>query len=1396
MASIIQPGIQIQQTLATVTPTIYSPTFPACIVGPCYQIVEIQAASGAVNASANLTLPPIIINTAGVAASTYAVGGLSVTVDVSGTVRTYTFGGAAAAVLPIATVVSKLNEGFASYLVWDYIGNRIRVRTVGTGATATMMFTTAGTAHSVLGFLEFENLKYYGSGDYDSNPIAFPYKSLPDPRGIIDYLVFDDDDIDIARVWAGVPILLSSESCINRNRYQRLGVVADGGNGAGKAAKTYSSQGGREFYFLSGHVRDVGDTVNLVGAQPLWNATPLTGNKVDLNAVPNNQLLHPVADGTSTTNQLQQTGRHAYVDVQLSDDGVTTTASYHFEAHGFQAWLEDQTLNPGQARYVFGNEVYVSFTSPDLDGAGDPVLADGVISAGDQLDSITVNGGGGFVVAHENRYVFLEAGTDGGPVTYDTWYIIDSTAAGTATLTDLAGGAVVLTAATSINFTISSGLFTLPNVAAPVNAAGEVHIAIEYCPGVAADWDVTPSFVQAAALHTALGANTNVEPWLGASTTVGASTISYLSGATTALLADQLDGKTYYMSFGADPSDLDTTATGFPTITGESPLTAGTLAAIEGKTLTMRINGGVTASHTFTAVDTGGLVAFVAALNTNLASVLAGAAVTPFSDRPISDWCTGTEYYSGGTASVNGATLTITGVSDAVFTAAGTDHNTAQMSVLLYGTGIPGGTKGAIVPITAGGANCASTGGTATINLSQAVTSGAVSCSYKLLVNSASTVVRLTMDTATSVGGYVGYDCSVEFGGNAVDYVFKAPYSSSTTPFTGIFRGPPTVVQAGDKLYNNAAYLGTVATIADHVWVDPVTNTTHTASGAYLNTAEATISASTSLGAWYITSENITYSAATSGLTASGKPLPEVWFDTTNQIIYLKGGLNRDGGGVEYSNSSASLAAGYTALRKDITVSGASPAPQVFSTYSELNTLLGPVDSRNPLALGTYIAMLNAPNIQVKAFGVDAVSANQPWGTSAAYATALDYLQSADVYAIVCLSNSPAVHELANAHVTAMADPTTGKSERVTYFCEDQPSEQVPTTAGSAPATDAPTITMGSSFELTIDPSTGFNIAAALTGKTDATGAAVPILGACTIANGLYITRAGDPFKYSVSEIKAGNVLECRVTGFSPGSGPGTAGNDDNFYGTADPGSTADSPTWDVDGETVTLFIRQAALVTTTSTGRGQLAAALAAKAGNYDYRRTRFVQPAAATYLEAGVSTSIHGLYACAALAGLNSSTAPQQSFTGLTLAGIESVSGSWDLLSANDMDTAAGGGVWWLFQADQYSAVETRHQLTTDVASIQVREASITHVLDYITKRLRVTMDGLAGNKNLTPNFLDYIGIMVNTITKSLVGTVVAQIQVTNIYIDPLAVDTLYVDLSVTPYYPANQIKVTLVV
>ena len=59
-----------------------------------------------------------------------------------------------------------------------------------------------------------------------------------------------------------------------------------------------------------------------------------------------------------------------------------------------------------------------------------------------------------------------------------------------------------------------------------------------------------------------------------------------------------------------------------------------------------------------------------------------------------------------------------------------------------------------------------------------------------------------------------------------------------------------------------------------------------------------------------------------------------------------------------------------------------------------------PISEENPLGLATFLCMLNAPNLEVKALGIDEVTAGAPNGSLIAYTRAAAMLESEEVYAI------------------------------------------------------------------------------------------------------------------------------------------------------------------------------------------------------------------------------------------------------------------------------------------------------------------------------------------------------------------------------------------------------------
>lgn len=1369
MPSIKKPGLEVIQEIRTRTPTFFRSTFPPAVIGPCYQIIDATTSTGALNTSAVLSLPAMVTGTA--TGATFAVGAMRVRCKVNGANDIeYLLPGTAGQALPIATVVSKLNEGFAGYLVFSSVSNYLRVRTVATGDSASLQFLapSASSAHTILGFVSIQGLLYTGTGDYDNHPFLFPYLSLPDTRGIINYLTFAGDDITIYRVQAGSPIALNEDSCINWSRQNRVDQYYSATNG-GAAPTALITEQDPTWYFERGHVYDSQASPILTSSVASTKST-LTGHQLSTGARPLNAYLYPDPTGTgSTTDRVRAIGRHAYADIQLGYTGAEDY--YHFEAHGLQLWAADSSVTPGLARGSSGNLLHMKFAKPTA------YADDGATTVAVAGTATLTSAGYGTFAGDIGKYIYIY------DLSLDTYYgefLITGVGAGPGFAAEFADPLGVIPSEAGVSWCISETAGTKLPSFATTNSGSTVLCTCTYATTATQGLNTLTQFDTQFSIAGQTHCN-----YFGPDVSV-----SYLNASATGTSRMQhgLDTKDYYLMFGADPPNFGTVSNThtYAQCIGEAPMNATALAALAGKELTVRINGGPVSSYTLLAGDVNNTTTLMTALNT----AFDGGGTPIFTvEAPVG---LGPEYcYDTGSVANAGADTAITGAT-VDFATIGVS---ALMKVWISGASVSGGTRGVMYNISS------VSGGVITLANVNLGTIASVNIKVLAPDNTAHKVVKAILHADNSTEAYAGVDSSIEFGGTARDLLFKSPYSSSTTDYSIIFRGDPLPLAAGDQLYENGTLIGTVDSLINHTWDMGLAlgTKTHTNSIIKLSSAGATVN--TPLLTWYITSNGI-LSTETGTYTGTGdKPLPEVVFSDTLGTIWLKAGLARNSDGIEVAgNVTMTLLAAYSALRRDITALGANPLVQIINSYDELSTQLGPISPSNPLALGVYFAQLNATfgesSIQVKCLGVDEVSTNMPYGTVGAYTRALVLFQSARAYGMSVMTHSDAIHDLLQAHITTMSS-ASGRSERVGYICQTQPTERAPTLCGSDTTAAIQNLdAVGGTFEVVIDPTTGFTITAALTGKTTADGSSVTTFGSVSIPEGVFIRRSGDSFRYSVSEIKAGNILKCRSTGFAPGYGPSTSGNDDLYWSTAVPGDDDDHATWDVDGEVVSLYIRQAAIDMTTSTGKSQAITAMTTAAQSFADRRMRFVQPDTAVYQYSGVSTTIPGFYMTAALAGRTAARPPQESFTKGTIAGIDAVQGSWDAFSEEMMDEGAGGGIWWMTQVNEDGAVYTRHQLTTDVSSYTTKEASVTHALDYISERVRLMLAGIGGKYNLTPNFLAYLSMVVNTICSSMTGTVVQSCLPGDIAIDETEPDAVNIVLNVRPWSIGNYIRVRIVV
>ena len=131
--------------------------------------------------------------------------------------------------------------------------------------------------------------------------------------------------------------------------------------------------------------------------------------------------------------------------------------------------------------------------------------------------------------------------------------------------------------------------------------------------------------------------------------------------------------------------------------------------------------------------------------------------------------------------------------------------------------------------------------------------------------------------------------------------------------------------------------------------------------------------------------------------------------------------------------------------------------------------------------------------------------------------------------------------------------------------------------------------------------------------------------------------------------------------------------------------------------------------------------------------------------------------------------------------------------LYSEQELDIIAGGGVA-IFKADQEGfPLYMRHQLTTDVSSLEVQEESIGTVLDLVQMLARKRLSKYLGNRNIDDLLVNEIATISDGMKRFLIDEVgaVQDFKIITIARNPLRKDGIILEVQVTPFYPLNEIK-----
>ena len=559
--------------------------------------------------------------------------------------------------------------------------------------------------------------------------------------------------------------------------------------------------------------------------------------------------------------------------------------------------------------------------------------------------------------------------------------------------------------------------------------------------------------------------------------------------------------------------------------------------------------------------------------------------------------------------------------------------------------------------------------------------------------------------------------------------------------------GLPYLPKPGDELWIDGAFYANIATVT------PGTVVT-------LLRIDRQVAISTDVGRYfYIVAKNL------DNVTV-GWPKADLQIDLAGNVL-LKHNQFRDYTGARIV-AYAPVYMMYNAIREDVTCLAASPGLLRFDSTTQLETQIPPLTVDNPLGLGCFYALVNAPGVQITALGVDAISADAPYGTVEAFTRAAEYLEAFEVYAIAPLTHDDTVGEVFSTHVTFMSGYEQ-KGERIVLLNPTTPTRALDTLVGSGTVGDALTT-------LTFDTKI-VNLSTLLN------AAGVNPIGTIATTSGVYLDIASDALHYSIASI-SGSVVTIRIT-FS-----GTD-NIDLFY-------SLTALTLPLITEPFAIRIRGALLLTVGGTAdKTKISETVRDRSRGYANRRTWVTFPDKAAATIGGLEQILEGFYLNAAIAGMIGQQPPQQSFTNFPMTGFTRVIGSNDTFSERQLNVMAAGGTYIIVQDGIGLPLTARMALTTDMTSIETRTDSITKVVDFTSKFIRRSLKNFIGRFNITQGFLDTLGSVIQGIGGFLVETgVLIGMTLNGIIQDENARDTVLIDISLDVPYPANYLRVTLVV
>jgi hypothetical protein len=421
------------------------------------------------------------------------------------------------------------------------------------------------------------------------------------------------------------------------------------------------------------------------------------------------------------------------------------------------------------------------------------------------------------------------------------------------------------------------------------------------------------------------------------------------------------------------------------------------------------------------------------------------------------------------------------------------------------------------------------------------------------------------------------------------------------------------------------------------------------------------------------------------------------------------------------------------------------------STVSEIESQLGRIDPRNPLAYACFKAQQNS-NIAIFYLRVATDDAE-------GYQSAIQTLEQADnVYAIAPLTRDPEIIGAFKTHVNLMSTPDKGLWRIVIanqdlvvqdVFLKDREDNLGQTVDLTATLVDDPNSADLNPpiFTKVVDPNGSFLLSGVSAGDIFLTD---------FVTNSpLTATSA-----YEIDQVVSDDILILK------------------------------------DGPNAPVIVAQKYEIARPFT-KDEQAQNHAAIAESYGDHRVYLIWP---DEVEAD-GQSVEGFYLAAAIAGMVAAFPPHQGFTNIAIAGFAAVPRTTEYFTQEQLNVMAAAGVYIVTQSASGGQVFARHQISTDNTSIELRELSITKNFDALSYDFKAALEPFIGVWNVTE---DAVGAIEATLLGRIefnkanklpkIGAPLIDANINSIAQDPLLCDHVNVDVDLELPCPLNNINLTL--